>query len=586
MKKVMCCTTILAIIGLSSPLMAANQMMGGNGGGGGGYTADESGSASGGSGSGGSNSGSTSDAGELYGDLYIIDRYEGTEMKNVPAVDANGDPIMALGDWIDENGAPVIDPSTGLPYQVEIQTWTTAEAVGGEPKLTEAFARYVIVNEDTGEYETNPDTGDIYYPAPYPSQCVQPMADSERWGDIFPKTGLDNNRLPIVMTYDPTWERTECEVDPGLFIASGESWEGITYYKDIYWLDLVQEVEFGRLNLGRAPEAVLAQSFDEAISSINNADAIWLDASGRFVLRTRIFDEFMTDDYGDPLLLETVEKAIDSPKENLALYQKLIKDGHLITPADDREPIDASVNGGIPTWKAIELEDGPSKALRPTIDVAKMIEFGFGYLVDAQNTNTYYTYMDETGGLIVSEAPCEGCEQWYGIQTRSEQDMCSASDFDFTASFLAAAADKTGTMTVDKIVYLNSIMGINKVVGYSAYNEDETPAAGAIDYAKNPMYFDFGLNMNEYDRGATYRARGRVVTPGGGGQPASYDGNTTVLVESDTIGTWVETVVDINEKVFGNQPFTGTNIGGFNGMTDDDLGVIEYIHTYQIPGLR
>lgn len=578
MKRLMGGLVIIAFMGLSSPLLAENQMMGGNGNGGGGYTADESGMSGGG--------GSTSDSGELYGDLYIIDRYEGTETKNVPAVDGFGDPIMAMGDWIDENGAPVIDPTTGSPYQVELQTWTTADAIGGEPKLSEAFARYVIVDEVTGEYTPNPMTGDIYYPAPYPSQCVQPLADSVKWGDISSKTGLINNRIPIVMTYDPTWERTECEIDPGLFIASGETWEGITYYKDIYWIDLVQEVEFGRLNLGRAPDAVLHQSFDEAISAINNADAIWLDASGRMVLRTRVYDEFMTDEYGDPLLLEIVEKAIDSPKENLALYNKLIKDGHLITPADDREPIDASVNGGIPTWKAIELEDGPSSALRPTIDVAKMIEFGLGHLVDAQNTNTYYTYTDEAGSLIVSEAPCDGCEQWYGIQTRSDMDVCAGSDFDFTASFLAAAADKTGTMTVDKIVYLNSIMGINKVVGYSAYNEDETPADGAIDYSKNPIYFDFGLNMNDYNRASTFRNRGRVVTSGGGGLPATYDGNTTVLVEASTPGTWVETVVDINEKIFGNQDFIGTNIQGFNGMTDDDLGVIEYIHTYQIPGLR
>lgn len=572
MKRFICCMSIFAVMGMSSPLMAKNQIMGG----GSGFSTNDSSTTTNAPDEGPLKD-KTSDSGELYGDLYIIYRYEGGESKNVPAFDGNGDPIMVPTDWTDENGEI---------HQVYQQGWTTADAVGGEPVLTENFARYTVVDEETGEYIVNPMTGGIYYPAPYPSQCVQPMADFERWGDISSKTGFNNNRIPIIMSYDPTWERTECETDPGLFIANGETWNGITYYKDIYWTDLIQEVEFGRLNLGRAPEAVLDRSFDEAISAINKADDIWLDASGRMVLRTRIYDEFLTDEYGDPLYLETIEKAIDSPKENLALYLKLIKDGHLITPADNRQPIDASLNGGIPAWKAIELEDGPSSALRPIIDIDKMNEFGLGYLVDAQNIGTYYTYVDEDGNLIVTDTPCDTCEQWYGIKTLSELDVCTGNDFDFTASFLAAAADKTGHMTVDKIVYLNSIMGVNKVIGYSDYNEDGTPADGAINYKKTPVYFDFGQNMNTYNRGNTYRNRGQVETPGGFGQPATYNGDVRVLVESTTPGTWVEKDVDINFNVFDGVDFSGNNVHGFNGMADDDLRVIEYIHTYQIPGLR
>ncbi len=527
-----------------------------------------------------------SDSGATFGDLFIISRYEGTESKNVPAVDANDEPILVLGDWIDENGAPVIDPNTNLPYQVYQQGWTTADAIGGEPMLTEGYARYTIDDEETGNFVTNPMTGDIYYPAPYPSQCVQPLADFERWGDISSKSELDNNRIPIVMSYDATWERTECEVDPGLFIANGETWNGITYYKDIYWADLVQEVEFGRLNVGRAPDAVFDRSFDEAINAINHADWIWIDAAGRMVLRTKVYDEFLTDANGVPVLLETVEKAIDSPLENLALYLKLMKDGHLITPADDREPIDHSLNGGIPAWKAIDLEDGPSNALRPTIDIDKMINFGLGYLVDAQNVGTYFTHTDEEGNLVVTDATCGGCEEWYGIKTLSDLDVCAEKDFEFTASFLAAAADKTGHMTVDKIVYFNSIVGINKVVGYSAYNEDGTPADDAINYKKNPVYFDYGLNLNEYGRTLTYQNRGNVDTWGGSGIPASYTGSTDVLVESATAGTWVETEIILNSMVFNNQDQSGNNIRGFRWMSDDDLRTIEYIHTYQIPGLR
>ncbi|MDW7771944.1 MAG: hypothetical protein SCH71_03545 [Desulfobulbaceae bacterium] len=539
--------------------------------------------------------GTDTTTGSLYGDLFVIMRYLGGETKNVPEVDANGDPVLVLGDWIDENGMVVTD-GQGNPYQVWQQAWTTAPAVGGEPLLTEGFATYTIVDEETGEYVVNPLTGDIYYPAPYPSQCVQPVANFDQWGDISSKTGLPDNLLPIIMTYDATWERTECEVVPDIFIAAGETWNGVTYYTDIYYPDLIQEVSFGRLNLGRSPDAVLDHAFDEAITAINRAKDIALDASGRLLLTTDVYDEFLTNPDGTPVLIETVTKAIDSPLENLALYVKLMKDGHLITPGVERTPIDRSMQGGIPLWKLLELEDGPSQALRPTIDIAHVQSFGLGHLVDASNVTTYYTYRDVEGNLVVQLEPCTGdivCEEWTGIVDQAETDVCAGPDFPFSASFVSAAADKTGYFNIDKIVYLNSIMGINLVVGYSEYDVNFEPVPGAIDYSENPVYFNFGVNMNPYDRLLTYAGRGQVVTPAGDGLPATYDGNVRVLVEDQALpGTWVETVVPIAATIFGTadypagEPFVGTDITGFTAMADDDLRVIEYIHTYQIPGLR
>lgn len=69
----------------------------------------------------------------------------------------------------------------------------------------------------------------------------------------------------------------------------------------------VQEVEFGRLNVARAPSKVLEHSLLEALSKLDGGiigDTVTLDASGRLV----------TAD-GD---------TIDSPLENLAIYQALL----------------------------------------------------------------------------------------------------------------------------------------------------------------------------------------------------------------------------------------------------------------------
>ena len=527
-----------------------------------------------------------STAGQLFGDLYRIARYAGGETKNVPAVKADGTPDLVDSNWV--------DPASETSYLVQRQGWTTATAVGGEPKLSEEFASYTVVNEDTGEYEINPMTGGIYFPAPYPSQCVQPVADFERWGDILDKTGLDENRLPLTITYDPTWERSECAVTDAVFLAAGETWDGVTYYKEIRFPDLIEEVDFGRLNLGRAPDAVLDQAFDEAIRNINQAKTIALDAAGRLLLTTDIYDPYLTNPDGTAVLLETVIKAIDSPRENLALYLKLMQDGHLITPADERTAIDRSLNGGIPLAQLAEIEDGPTTVLRPTIDIDKMVDMGLGHLVDATGITTYYTRFDNEGKLVISTTPCDGCESSHGIVSRSPADECAGLDFPFSATFFASTGDKTGRVTWDHVVYMNSILGINKVVGYSAYDENGEPAVGAIDYSKNPVYFNFASILG-YDRKATFTKRGRVIDtdPPGEGSLGTYDGQVLVLVaKADQPGTWIETAMPIFKTVFATtekpdgEDFTGTNIKGFTAMADDDLRTIDYIHTYQIPGLR
>ena len=525
-----------------------------------------------------------STAGQLFGDLYRIARYAGGETKKVPTVKADGTPDLVDSNWV--------DPASGTSYSVKRQGWTTAIAVGGEPKLSEEFASYTVVNEDTGEYEINPMTGGIYFPAPYPSQCVQPVADFERWGDILDKTGLDENRLPLTITYDPTWERSECAVTDAVFLAAGETWDGVTYYKEIRFPDLIEEVDFGRLNLGRAPDAVLDQAFDEAIRNINQAKTIALDAAGRLLLTTDIYDPYLTNPDGTAVLLETVIKAIDSPRENLALYLKLMQDGHLITPADERTAIDRSLNGGIPLAQLAEIEDGPSTVLRPTIDIDKMKDMGLGHLVDATGITTYYTRFDNEGKLVISTTPCDGCESSYGIVSRSPADECAGLDFPFSATFFASTGDKTGRVTWDHVVYMNSILGINKVIGYSAYDTEGEPADGAIDYSKNPVYFNF-FPMPAYDRGLTFTQRGQVVQPPGGYSPGTYDGKVLVLVASDTQAkTWIETAMPIFKTVFATsthpngEPYLGANIRGFTTMADDDLRTIDYIHTYQIPGLR
>lgn len=109
------------------------------------------------------------------------------------------------------------------------------------------------------------------------------------------------------------------------------------------------------------------------------------------------------------------------------------------------------------------------------------------------------------------------------------------------ASLFAAAADKTGTISVDTIVYMNSILGINNL----AANQ----------------YYDF--STTNYDRYTTWK-----------------DATATVLVLKD--GVYVPTVVNLYEVVFNSTNWVDpTAVGGaddFAAAANDYLQVIEFVH--------
>lgn len=75
---------------------------------------------------------------------------------------------------------------------------------------------------------------------------------------------------------------------------------------------LVVEVDFGRTNVARSPEKVLDKSLDAVVTAINAADSVAFDDAGRLVLTT-----------------DGVAKTIDSPLENLAIYETLMSTGSI-----------------------------------------------------------------------------------------------------------------------------------------------------------------------------------------------------------------------------------------------------------------
>jgi hypothetical protein len=191
------------------------------------------------------------------------------------------------------------------------------------------------------------------------------------------------------------------------------------------------EVEFGRLSVSRSPSKVLDHALTEALDKLKAATTVTLDATGR-------------------LLVDGL--TIDSPLENLALYDRYMTTG---------------------TLPGVTLPAGFNPA-----------------------------------------------------------------------ALFAAAADKTGAINVDTVVYLNSVLGINS----------------------GTTYYDF--STFNYDRASTWSS----VT-------------VTVLVKQPD-GSFLSTPVNVYDAVFSSTNWTDpTTVGGaddFASAANDYLQVIEFVHDNEV----
>ena len=399
-----------------------------------------------------------------------------------------------------------------------------------------------------------PDTGELYgdlyvilrdvngVPILSADGCIQPIAAVDGSVDIATENGgtltittIEGEPFALPTYTDTAGDLVECELTEEM-----ATW--------------VQAVDFGRLNLGRSPESVIAHAFDEAIKKLNVATAIYLDPAGRLVLT---LPDTETEDPED-----TVDKTIDAPAENLALYIEMMTDGDWIT--EDTTPI---VKGGPPEGKGPPPDDGPSSEDRPVLnESASALLAGLGF---------------ENLGLMDEEP---------------DKSLNNA-ELTLAASLLAAAADKTGGITLDKVAYINSVYGINQTGTLPGEVEGKT-------------YYDFSAYA--YNRNSSYGNRGSQTCIDQGFassyiwvlQPeADTDNNLATLhfvttcmdlLGYDPDGADPVNAVHFTEMVEGyttafdadGNPLSysfDTNIRAFTKAADDALQVIEYIHNYKIP---
>ncbi|SMX44792.1 hypothetical protein [Actibacterium lipolyticum] len=324
-----------------------------------------------------------------------------------------------------------------------------AESAGGEPRgqggektLSEVFLSLTGEDDDSDRPDWAGEPG-----GKDGAGGGQPDGSGTTKGDLFGDLWViarDADGIPILT--DEGWVQP-LDAD-GNLIALDEEGHPIDE-------SLTIEVELGRLNVGRAPVQVLEKRADEVIALMEAATEVTTDAAGRLVFT-----------------VDGVERTIDSPLENLAIYTSLVTTGTI-----------------------------------PGVTDLPGTEFDF--MVDGKFT---------------------------------------AEDLVASASFLAAATDKTGVFSADEIAYINAFLDVNTVtVGSVTYSE--------IDYS------DF-----TYSRAAT------------------YDGlSIEVLVEQED-GSWVPTVIDVYDVVFGGEAADdGGSLAAYTLAADDARTIVNFMHEYEIP---
>ena len=199
--------------------------------------------------------------------------------------------------------------------------------------------------------------------------------------------------------------------------------------------------------------------------------------------------------------------------------------GHWITTNTS-----AIVRGnGQPGENGSSGEDGPTSKTRPVLSSsasAMLAELGFTLLGNSAGTT----------------------------QQLNDKELLLA------ASLLAGAADKTGTLTLDAVIYINSIFGINQ----SGFLQGETP---------DRTYFDF--TFFNYDRIAVYLSRH---------DSECSNGYAWTLALQDAAGVYWKAECQELLSVISDYPQTEfANVGAFVQAADDALRVIGFIHNFEVP---
>ncbi len=348
---------------------------------------------------------------------------------------------------------------------------------------------------------------------------------------------VDGTALPFA---DPLWDEAQqkyvesCDVNPA------------------HAAEVVPVDYFGRLSGGRTKERNIRMHLDEVIANIKMAQVVSREATGRLMLGS----DCTPGANGKPIPSTCSWKAVDSPQENIALYQRILKYGHLQT--DPREIDTGHGDPSAPT------------SYRPALDAADHAKF----------LPPVTTLLAGCSDPVPSDASPWTCAQ---------PEPLTSDDFMVAAGTLGAAADKRGSVTVDLVQYMNRIIRVGVTTEYTLPAVDLLPAL----YRASPLNPESGEAQ-----GTLYEGSPALPFPASE-QFMNFAG--VDYTRRDWFNTVIPVIKPLNRLIWLHDPrvplmkylefanpswdATGRNPGitGFVRATNDSLRTTEFFHNYAVP---
>ena len=215
---------------------------------------------------------------------------------------------------------------------------------------------------------------------------------------------------------------------------------------------------FGRLNASRVQERNQRMHFNETITNIKQAVRLRTDPTGRLDLG---FEDPDNPEGCANAAEDCIWATVDSPMENMALYQRMMKYGHIAT--DPEEP-DLWWHGDpklpIPAHPAL----GPN-------DFDKFVDAGLDNWLPGEDV------WDDEGNFIRDHSDCfTDDKKPEPIIPCLPPEELTPEDFDTSAELLGAAGGKHNFFTVHLVQYLNRFLRITQTTQFAAATLATLPA--------------------------------------------------------------------------------------------------------------
>lgn len=339
---------------------------------------------------------------------------------------------------------------------------------------------------------------------------------------------------------------------------------------DPEFADLVIEVDLGRLNEARTQERNIRMHFNETIVRIQEAEYVDFDPAGRLKLGSTC-----TIPPGSSGMECASWKVVDSPQENLSLYWRVMKFGHIQTDPLEEDPW-AHGDPSEPTQYHPALRDVDWPKFDPRLHFLLPMDGVPSFAVTRPRA-------DSSRGLIMPAA-FVGCFDpiWSnGFNPAcAEREQPSASDLVFATSTLAGAADKDGLIDGDVLAYFHRILRVPVETEYTPAPLVVLPALIRLEDGTTIIEAPPGLPAPadevfvDFSR-FTYR------------RSAWRDETFPSLIPLEP-GFWGEEpelpLLAWLEFINGPEPSGEQTLApGFIASANDGLRCVEFIHNYEIP---